>query len=107
MALEVGVDGVGRAAALGDRLDDGRGADPDVAGAEHARPAGLERDRVGLEPALLGRLGPLASRARSSQVRALADGQQDAVAGDRELGAGRRLRAAAAGRVGRAEAPSG
>ena len=82
-ALEVGVDRVGRAAALGDRLDDGRRPDPDVAGAEDAGPAGLERDRVGLQAALLRRLRrpsepgpihvssgpwPIASRTRSQGI---------------------------------------
>ena len=48
-------------------------------------------------------LGPSLPGARASQLGALADGQQDAVARDDELGAGRRLRAAPAGRVRGAE----
>ena len=83
MPLQEGVDGVGGAAALGDGLDHGRRADPHVAGAEDARPAGLERDRVGLEPALLGGLDALRPGPDPGQVRALADGQQHAVARDR------------------------
>ncbi len=48
-ALQVGVDRVGRASALGDGLDDRGRPDPDVAGAEDTRPAGLERDGIGDE----------------------------------------------------------
>ena len=69
-------------------------------------PAGrLERDRVGLEALVLRGLdalepGPI----QPVEVRALADGQQDPVAGDDELGPGSGLRAAPAGRVGLAGA---
>ena len=66
-------------------------------------PAGLERDRVGLEPPVLGRLDAVGAGPDPVELRALADGQQDAVAGDRELGAGRGLGTAPAGRVGLAE----
>ena len=55
------------------------------------------------EAPLLGGDRSLGAGADPVELRALADGQQDAVAGDRELGAGRRLGAAAAGRVGRAQ----
>src|SRR5215218_3889793 len=58
-ALQECVDGVRGAASLGDRLDDRRGSDPDVAGAEDPGPIGQERDRVRLEAALLRRLRPL------------------------------------------------
>ena len=107
VALEVGVHGVGRAAALGDRLDDRRGADPDVAGAEHARPRGLERDRVRPEAALLGGDRSVGPGPDPVELGTLADGQQHPVARDRELGAGRGLGAAPAGRVGLARLPSG
>ena len=42
-ALQVGIDRVGGAPPLGDRLDHGRGAGPHVASAEHAGPAGRRR----------------------------------------------------------------
>ena len=98
--LQEGVDGVGRAAALGDGLDHGRRADAHVAGPEHAGAVGQERDRVGLEPRLLGLDRALVAGALEPvQLGALADGQQDAVARDDELGAGRGLGPAPAGRV--------
>ena len=106
-ALHVGVHGVRGAAPFGDRLDDSGRTDPDVAGGEDARPPGLEGDRVGLEPVLLGRLDPIRAGADPGQVGTLADGQQDAVAGDREFGAGVGLRAAPAGRIGRARCDCG
>ncbi len=58
---------------------------------------------VRLEAALLRRLRALGARADPAQVGALADGQQDPVAVDRELGPGRRLGPASAGGVGLAE----
>ena len=68
--------------------DHGRGADAHVAGAEDARPAGGEGDRVGRQAPLLGgRRRPSAPRASQSSSGPLADGQQDAVALDDELGA--------------------
>ncbi len=87
--LEVGVDRVGGPPAVGDRLDDGRRAGADVAGAEDAGPARLERDGVGLQAVLLGGLGPLVAGADPRQVGPLADRQQDAVALDGELRARR------------------
>src|SRR4029077_18975725 len=45
-ALDVGVDGVGRAPAFGHGLNDGRGTDPDVARGEDPGPAGLEQARA-------------------------------------------------------------
>src|SRR4029079_7399886 len=59
------------------------------------------RDRVGLQPAVLRGLDA-ACRARSDpgQVRALADGEEDPVAGDDELRPGRRLRPATAAGIG-------
>ena len=52
---------------------------------------------------LLRRLRPLVAGADPGEVRPLADGEEDAVALDDELGPGCRLGAATAGRVGRAE----
>jgi hypothetical protein len=57
--------------------------------------AGLERDRVGLEALVLGRLGARGAGSDPVELRTLADRQQHAVAGDRELrwpgaGSGRR-----------------
>ena len=103
VAPQVGVHRVGGAAALGDGLDHGRGADPDVAGREHARAPGLEGDGVGLEAPVARGREALVAGAEPAQVRALADGEQDAVAGDDELGARGGLRAATAGRVGLAQ----
>ncbi len=50
-ALQVGIHGIGGAAALGDGRDHGRGTGAHVAGAEDARAAGAEGDRVGVEAA--------------------------------------------------------
>ena len=98
-ALEVGVDGVRGAPPVGDRLDDRRRAGADVAGAEDARPARLEGDRVDLEAPLLRLLEPLVAGADPGEVGPLADREQDAVALDDELGARRRLGPPPPGRV--------
>src|SRR4029079_1514493 len=97
---EIGVDGVRRASTLGHRLDDGRRADPDVAGPEDAGSIGQECDRVGLEALILRRLDTLRARPDPVELGALADREQDAVARDRELGARGRLGPATTGRVG-------
>src|SRR6185295_10520718 len=99
-ALEVRVDRVRRAAALGNGLDHGRGADPDVAGAEHARPIREERDGVGLEALVLRRLRAFRPGPDPVELRALADGEEHPVARDRELRPSGRLRSAPPGRVG-------
>ena len=103
-ALEERVHRVGRTTALGDGLDDRRGADAHVAGAEDAGPAGLERDGVRLQARLL-RLDRtvVAGLVDPVEFRALADGQEHAVARDGELGAGRRFRATSARGIGLAQ----
>ena len=103
LALEERVDGIGRAPTLGDRLDDGRGADAHVAGAEDAGAAGREGDRIGGEP-VAGGGDAIRATVAATTARALADGQQHAVAVDHELGARHRLRPAASGGIRRAEA---
>ena len=102
-ALEVGVDGVRRAAALGDRLDHGRRADAHVTGAEHAGPAGRERDGIGGQPRTLRGHALVAGLLDPVELRPLADREQDTVAGDRELRPRGGLGPAPAGRIGLAE----
>ncbi len=98
-ALQERVGGVGAAPAFGHGLDHGGGADAHVARAEDAGPAGLERDGVGGQPGAIG-CDAFVARADPREVRSLADGEQDPVAVDYELGSGCRLRPAAAAGVG-------
>ena len=98
-AFQERIDGIGATPALGDGLNHGRGPDSDVAGSEDTGPARLEGHGVRGEPVLDGG-HTVVARADPRQVRALPDCEQDAIALDHELGAGCRLGAAPAARVG-------
>ena len=102
VAAQVGVHAPGGLLALGDRLDDGLRAEHDVAAGEHARVVGLEGPVVDLDGAPLGALDALLL-AGAVELGELADGGDDLVALDDELGALDGHRAAAAGGVGLAE----
>ena len=104
LALQVGVDGVARASALGDGLDHGRCAGAHVAGAEDARPAGPKVTASASSRQRFVFSMPSAPLSEPVQLGALADGQQHAVAVDDELGALRPARGRRRpGRVGLAQ----
>ena len=103
LALQVGIDGVGGAASLGDGLHDGGRTGAHVAAAEDARAARREGHGVGLEPPARGGAHALGAPRQPAELGSLADGQQDAVAVDDELGARHGLRAPPPGGVRRAE----
>ena len=79
-ALQIRINGVGAASAVGNRGDDGRCAVAQVAAAEDAIPAGLEGDGVGFQSAVLGGGNAICADARPGHVGTLADRLQDAVA---------------------------
>ena len=95
------VDGARRAAAGGEGRDEAARPGVAVAAAEHARVGRLHGERVDLEGLPLAHLD--VARHQLVDAADLADGRDDAVARDHELGPLDRLGATAAGRVGLAQ----
>ena len=85
--LQIRINGVGAASAIGDGGNDGCCAVAQVAAAEDAIAAGLEGDGVRLHSSVLGGGDALCADARPGHVGTLADRLQDAIALDDEFGA--------------------